>query len=145
MSKEIEKSEVIDSRDVIERIGDLESDLEDLYDEYAEATPNHAAFETWLRAAAIDRECDYQDDAIELMELQAFAQSAQNYSPDWEYGSTLIREDYFVEYCKELLADIGDIPREIPDYIVIDWEATSENLKVDYTEVDFGGVTYYVR
>jgi hypothetical protein len=28
---------------------------------------------------------------------------------------------------------------------VIDWEATARNIAVDYTEVDFGGVTYYIR
>jgi hypothetical protein len=43
------------------------------------------------------------------------------------------------------LEDVGDLPRGIPSYIVIDWAATADNLKVDYTEVDFDGVTYLVR
>jgi hypothetical protein len=33
----------------------------------------------------------------------------------------------------------------LPDWIVIDWDATADNLKVDYTEVEFDGVTYLVR
>jgi hypothetical protein len=50
-----------------------------------------------------------------------------------------------VDYCQELLEDIGDIPKGLPGYIVIDWEATAENLKADYSTVDFDGQTYYYR
>lgn len=57
----------------------------------------------------------------------------------------LIRESYFTEAMRELVSDIGDLPKDVPGYLVIDWEATAENLKVDYTAVDFDGVTYYVR
>lgn len=46
---------------------------------------------------------------------------------------------------QELLEDIGDIPRDMPHYLVIDWEATARNIAVDYTQVDFDGVTYYIR
>jgi hypothetical protein len=40
---------------------------------------------------------------------------------------------------------IGDMPKEIPSYIVIDWDATAENIQADYTSVDFDGVTYWIR
>lgn len=63
---------------------------------------------------------------------------------DW-YPGTLIRHSYFVEYCEELVKDIGDMPRDIPSYLVIDWDATADNLKVDYQSVDFDGVEYYYR
>lgn len=46
---------------------------------------------------------------------------------------------------EELCKDIGDIPRGMPSYIEIDWEKTADNLKVDYTAVDFDGETYWIR
>lgn len=109
--------EVLDSRDIIARIEEL-TDTDTILDE---------------------------DEQEELDALQAFADEAEGYAPDWEYGATLIHADHFTDYCKELLADIGDIPSELPDYIVIDWDATAERLKVDYTEVDFAGEAYLVR
>jgi hypothetical protein len=63
---------------------------------------------------------------------------------DW-YPITLIRDSYFVDYCEDLVSDIGDMPREIPSYIVIDWEKTAENLLVDYSSVDFDGEDYWYR
>jgi hypothetical protein len=53
----------------------------------------------------------------------------------------LIHEDNFIDAMRELCEDIGDLP----DYIVIDWEATAENLRADYTSVEFEGSTYYTR
>jgi hypothetical protein len=43
------------------------------------------------------------------------------------------------------LEDCGESPRDLPFYIVIDWEETADNLRVDYTEVDFEGTTYLFR
>lgn len=61
------------------------------------------------------------------------------------YPVTLINESYFTEYAKELLADCGDLPRDLPHYIAIDWEETASNIMVDYTHVTFNGTTYLVR
>ena len=112
--------DVIDSREIIERIAYLEG------------------FE--------DEDLD-EDEAEELKNLLALQNEAEGYSDDWQYGSTLIRESYFVEYCKEMLQDIGDLPKDLPLYIEsnIDWEGVAEDLKVDYTEVGFDGVSYFVR
>lgn len=64
---------------------------------------------------------------------------------DW-YPISLIRDSYFVEAMQELCEDIGDIPRGgLPSYYVIDWEATANNLRVDYSSVEFDGVTYWYR
>lgn len=63
---------------------------------------------------------------------------------DW-YPSLLIRHTDFRDYCKELVEDIGGLPKDIPSYLVIDWDETARNLKVDYSEVEFQGVTYLFR
>lgn len=120
--------DVIDSRDVIERIENLRRALPDTAEEVMPGTSD-----------------ELEDIGEELEALEALAEEAERYVPDWEYGATLIRESYFTDYCEELLKDCGELPRELPHYIVIDWEKTADNLRVDYTEVDFGGVTYLVR
>jgi len=85
------------------------------------------------------------DDKEELTILRALAEEAENYSEDWKYGETLIRGSYFEQYCKELCTDIGDLPKDLPSYIVIDWDATANNIRADYAEVYFGDVLYLVR
>lgn len=60
-------------------------------------------------------------------------------------ATSLIHENYFMEYCQEMLEDCGDLPKDLPSYIVIDWERTAENLRHDYTSIDYDGETYYVR
>ena len=64
---------------------------------------------------------------------------------EWHNGATLIDENDFEEYCQELCSDIGDLPKEIPHYIVIDWEATANNIRADYSEIDYQGTTYLYR
>lgn len=146
---------VIDSRDVIARIDDLqderdtlESALEDAQAAFddGEDDPERPAMQDDVDAARTALAVwDEGEDGLELHALKALADEAEGYSPDWKHGTTLIAEDYFPEYCQQLLADIGDLPRNLPDYLVIDWDATAENLKADYTEVDFDGTAYLIR
>jgi len=44
-----------------------------------------------------------------------------------------------------MLEDCGDIPRAMPFYVVIDWDATARNIRTDYTCTDIAGVTYWYR
>jgi len=121
--------DIIDSRDVIARIEYLESSRDDL-----ESDNNLAEWED-------------SDESLELDNLKALADEAAGYASDWHYGATLIRESYFTNYCRDLVQDIGDLPRELPAYIEdnIDWDGVADDLQVDYTSVDFDGITYYVR
>lgn len=126
MADAISNSEdIIDSREVIARIEELEAE----------------------RDAMDDPDSDWPgtDESEELATLTALAEEAEDYAPDWKYGATLIRESYFTEYVEEMLKDCGELPRELPSYIAIDWERTADNVRVDYTEVDFDGVAYLVR
>ena len=63
---------------------------------------------------------------------------------DW-YPITLIEESHFTDYAMELLADIGDLPAEIPHYIVIDEDATARNIRMKYTAIELGEFTYWYR
>lgn len=123
--------DIIDSRDVIARIEELRSEIEDIED--AEG------FDPLL---AKQENAEIYD---ELAALESLAEEAEGYAPDWHHGATLVRDSYFTDYAQELLEDIGDLPKDLPHYIVIDWEATARNIRMDYTGVEFDGVTYWVR
>lgn len=107
----------IDSRDVIERIKTLASD-----------------------EAALDD--DDKEELEQLLDLQA---QATQYCSDWQYGVGLIREDCFVDYCQEEVEDCGYLPRDLPWWIVIDWDKTVHNMRGDYSRVDVAGYTYLFR
>lgn len=131
--------DVIDSRDVIERIEELEGEREALVDAITDAGADFLD-ETQKELADWDEE-----NKAELDALKALTEEAEGYSEDWRHGATLVRDSYFEDYARELLEDIGDIPRNLPHYLVIDWEATARNIQMDYTAVDFDGVCYWVR
>jgi hypothetical protein len=63
---------------------------------------------------------------------------------DW-YPVSLISDRYFVDAMKDLVEDIGDLPKGLPSYLVIDWDATARNLRIDYSETEFDGTTYLYR
>lgn len=111
--------DLIDSRDVIQRIAELED----------------------IEPADLD-----DDDREELRVLKALAEEAAQYAPDWEHGETLIRDSYFKNYAQDLAEDIGAIKAEAQwPYTCIDWEQAARELRMDYTAVDFDGVTYWIR
>lgn len=126
MTRDISKfDDIIDSRDVIERIEELQA----LQEEREEA----------------GEKLDVKE-AEELAALLALQDAAGGYSEDWTYGATLIRNSYFKEYAQELADDIGAIPNgaQWPCYC-IDWDYAARELQMDYTAVEFDGVTYWVR
>lgn len=140
--------DVIDLRDVIEQFESLESDLVTAYnlsqdDDNQVIDSEDDDFREWVL------NCD-EDEAEEFNQLFAILEELkgcggdEQFRGDW-YPITLISESYFTDYCQELVQDIGDLPRDIPSYLAIDWEETADNLKVDYSEIDIDGTTYYFR
>jgi antirestriction protein len=112
--------DIIDSRDVIARIEELEEIAQE---------PEWAL-----------------EDNDELSALKALAGEASQYAEDWEYGATLIRDSYFESYALELAEDIGAIdPNATWPNNCIDWERAARELRMDYSAVSFAGVTYWVR
>ncbi len=82
----------------------------------------------------------------ELKALLALQEEAEGYSEDWKYGSTLIRDSYFKEYAQDLADDIGAIDRQaLWPLTCIDWDQAARELQMDYTSVEFDGITYWVR
>jgi hypothetical protein len=111
--------DIIDSRDIIER-------LDELVDQVDDGSAN-------------------KEDRAELATLQALVSEASG-SPDWLYGETLIRDSYFREYAMELADGTGAIPDECQwPMSCIDWDLAARELQTDYFDVDFDGVTYWIR
>ena len=135
MARDISSSDdTIDVRDVIERVEELR--------EMAEA-------ENW-NTDQDSEDYDPSPDQEELITLERVMDDLKGNGGDeqWEgawYPGNLIRETYFVDAMQELVQDIGDLPRDIPSYLEIDWEKTAENLRADYSSVEFDGVTYWYR
>lgn len=150
--------EFFDSRDLIERLEELESERSDLESELEDCQEAHeAAVKAGDTAAALaageevqkaaDDINEWDDDNLDELEvLREANEQGENYAPDWTYGETVIDERYFEEYAKELAYDIGALRgNEQWPHNHIDWEAAASELLNDYTEIDIGDRTYLVR
>jgi hypothetical protein len=115
----------IDSRDLVELRDLMRAELEDI---------------------AEDGE-QYDGQRDELTEaIGAIDELEEAGIEDWPYGASLIREDTFEDYARELAEDIGAIsPNAQWPNTCIDWERAARELAMDYTSVDFLGHSYYVR
>jgi hypothetical protein len=132
--------DIIDSRDVIARIEELAADVARLV-ELRDA--DTLTDEERDELAEITEAVTGADS--ELAVLQALADEASS-AADWQYGEALIRDSYFVEYAQQLADDLGVIDSDAKwPANHIDWEAAADELKVDYFNVEFDGVTYWIR
>lgn len=114
--------DIIDIRDVIVRVEELRDQDELDEDEQAES-----------------------DSLNELLEELRGLGGDEQWEGDW-YPLILIRDSSFRDYAKQLADDIGAIGRNATWPLdCIDWEKAADELRVDYSAVDFGGVEYLYR
>jgi len=117
--------DVIDTRDLQYRLEEITSELE-------------------LNQEILTPE-EVRELKTERNEILALKEEVDGYSGDtFEDGVQLISERGFTEHVQELLRDTGEVP-DLPWYVEVDWDATANHLRVDYTEVDFQGTTYLFR
>lgn len=134
-------ADLLDSRDLAARLDALRDERDRLEDAREEAASAAGSTDDY-RDATDELAAFLADYSAEITDLETLEGSG---IPDWPHGETLIHERHFTDYCRDLLDDIGDLPRDLPSYIVIDWEATADNLRADYTEFTYAGHTYLVR
>lgn len=140
--REINNSQdVMDSRDMMKQLEEWESEREALVDAVNEAETDDD------RKAAQDEldewDADYGDDYKALKE---FCEEAEGYASYWKYGEAVIRDTYFTDYAEELANDTCEMGKASDwPFRHIDWEAAADELKQDYTSIDYDGVTYWVR
>jgi hypothetical protein len=149
----------IDSRDVIARIEELQCERDDLVAAVDVADDALEDCEDAEDRSVLTRAVDEARSALgtwddgaegkEFIALTALADEASG-SDDWEYGATLVRDSYFVEYAQKLAEDCDMLPRNQDRRVswpcsCIDWDEAASQLQQDYTTVNFGGVTYWTR
>lgn len=146
--------DILDSRDVIARLEELQEERETLADAVTEAEKEHAAnieqnadqdeidASEGAQTAAREALTDWDTDNGE--ELNALKDFIDEGSDEWRHGETLIRETYFEDYARELAEEIGALENcDKWPATCIDWEQAAKELRMDYTGADFDGVTYY--
>jgi hypothetical protein len=113
--------DIIDSRDVIERIREL--------------------FDVYNSGDADDRD-EAKDELAALVALQ---EEAEPCCADWHFGTKIIRDSYFRDYAEQYADEIGAINTG-SDWPLncIDWEKAALNLQRLYTAVSFSGVRYWI-
>lgn len=142
----------IDTRDLIEERDNLkEQILDDFNDRFYTELDDFDEIETYLNDEASENiDEDERDDfksywEDEYQQIDDIDEVENAVGSEFTYGCTLIEEDDFEDYVRELLVDCGYISKDFPHWIEIDWEATSENVKQDYSELEYKGETYYFR
>lgn len=151
--------DLIDSRDVIARIEELDEERAALADAVEEAraaldstpadtTDDEAAGAMIAATYALTAWDEDRDAGGELKALKALADEAAGYCSEWKHGETLIRESYFKEYAQDLAEDCDMIKPELSGqwpYTCIDWDMAARELRLDYTSIEYDGVTYWAR
>lgn len=113
----------IDSRDLIERFEELETEYK-----------------------AEDSEPLDDDELDEYNELKEIVEEGDSYFVDWQYGETLVSEHDWEDYARQLAEDVGAIKGDEGwplDYI--DWPRAAEALKMDYSSITIRGTEYWGR
>lgn len=160
--------DIIDSRDIVARIEYL-TELAQAQNEaqHIDTACGHDARErvecgecgsTWcdLCTGTHGPRCPFEaehvdmisdEESAELTLLTEVARQGEGID-DWTDGVTLVRESYFETYAQEFAEDVCDegqgLSTEWP-YRHIDWEAAARELQMDYTCIEFDGITYYCR
>ena len=177
--------DIIDSRDIIAWIEEVEGEIESLNDENESLMSDCATHEAQIESLEdeieqlnegdredvedmiaeredeinklreeiedAEREIDDNRDEIETLEedLKPYTDlqdDAEGYAADWRYGEALILDDYFVEYARQMAYDIGAVDGDANwPANHIDWDAAADELKMDYTSVEFAGYEYWIR
>ena len=136
----------LDTRDLIEERDNLKQQI---LDSFLENFPHYEEMTDTFEDILFEEEEiqswkeDWLDEIVEITDIERLEDEIS--SSEFDYGLTLIEEDDFEEYVEELVTDCGYISKDLPSWIEIDWESTAENVKQDYSEVDFRGTTYLYR
>lgn len=138
----------IDTRDLKEQRDDLKQEILDsfleTFEHYAEQTEtfedilfDEEEIESW--------KADWQEELEEIAEIDRVEDEVCN--GEFDFGTTLIKEYDFEEYCEDFVKDCGYLSRDTPALIEnnIDWSGIADDMRIDYSEVEYQGTTYLYR
>jgi len=148
--------DIIDSRDIIARQEYLQETLDELHAAVEAAQDELDGLEPGDEFDALQvnlKEADAELESFDMDELELLNEvvSQGEDSPDWSHGETLINENYFEDYIRELVNDCYEIPKEFGSgdwpyrHMQMDWEAAADEALSDYNSIEVNGTTYYIR
>ena len=134
-----------DTRDLAEKRDELKQEILDSFLEnfphYEEMTESfedilfeEEEIESWKQ--------DWQE---EIDQITCIDEVEDEIGSEFDFGVTLIPEDDFTDYVEDLLKGCGYISDDLPSWVEIDWESTAENVKQDYSELEYEGESYFYR
>jgi hypothetical protein len=157
MNNPIDSTGIFDSRQLIEYKEYLESEILDAYIEWAEDVNDYKEEDAEdLEIPDLFEEIEFieeeaftiycEDLLSEYEDIKNFIDELEGYG-DFDYGETIISEYYFEDYCEDYLKDCGYLPDNLPALIEnnIDFKGIADDMKQDYTEVEYYGTTYLMR
>ena len=136
---------MIDTRDLAEKREELQTDLVDSFNEYFETKIGD--FDELIKHIDDSENEDVQewrdDNSNDFEHIEEIDELEDEIS-EFSFGETLIPEDDFTEYCKDM---VEDYLYNVPDFIKdnINWDGVASDLEVDYSSVTYQGVSYLVR
>lgn len=152
------KDTVFDTRDLIKYKEYLEESLLNDWNQWQENNLNNGyeaedideaiRFYTGLKNNGSMRFLvDYSSDIGEYEDIEKFCYELQENSDDFEFGTTVIYEHYFEEYCKDFVEKRGYISENTPSIVRnnIDWGSVASDMETEYTEVDYFGDSYLIK
>lgn len=136
---------ILDTRDLSKRREELK---EEILDSFLENFPHYQEMTESFEDIRFEEEEiqswkeDFEDELKEIEEIDTIENELGS---EFDYGVTLVDVDDWEEFVEQDLKDLGYIPKDFPSWIEIDWEATANNVRQDYTEVEYQGNSYLGR
>ena len=129
-------SDIMDSRDLIERLEELRAKLEEVRATNEDPSSGGAAMD--------------EDERQELEDLEALAKECEGYGA-WEHGETIIPRDAFVDHITELIDDCYEMPKDMNSgkwpfcHMTMNYEAAAQEAETDYMSVMVRGHEFLMR
>lgn len=137
--------DILDTRDLIETREELKQEV---LDSFLETFPHYEEMTESFEDILFEEEEieSWGEDWLdEIDQIFCIDEIEDEIGSEFDFGVTLIPEDDFTDYVIDLLEEIGYISKDFPSWIEIDWEATAENVKQDYSEIEYEGRNYLFR
>ncbi|MBV6514215.1 MAG: hypothetical protein FMNOHCHN_03805 [Ignavibacteriaceae bacterium] len=141
-------SNTLDSRLLDEELADLLEQFEDWKSNLTDEQIHELAKEMGCEVIDLEEDDFRQEwdgsNADRITAIQELESEVN--SSEWGHGIEFIKDSYFAEYAEQLAEDIGAIDRNANWPLNhINWELAADELKSDYTSVEFDGETYWYR
>ena len=136
---------ILDTRDLAEKRDELKQEI---LDSFLESFPHYEEMIELFEDILFEEEeieSWKQDWQEEINQITCIDEVEDEIGSEFDFGVTLIPEDDFTDYVEDLCKGYGYTSDDLPSGIEIDWEATAEDVKQDYSELEYEGKTYLYR